>query len=102
MNIQTCAACGLWINPAPGEFVFDREVLSIPGPIHMMYEPGDARYYHARCAPSEPSEPLVSCTDCASTGFYLDYAGPGIAGGVKVPCRGCGGRGWRPRRSSSG
>lgn len=43
-------------------------------------------------------EPLVPCTDCSMCGFYLDYAGPGVAGGFRRECKGCGGRGWRPHR----
>jgi len=34
------------------------------------------------------------CTSCSCTGLYVDYAGPGVFGGVGVPCATCGGRGW--------
>jgi len=37
---------------------------------------------------------MTVCTKCSGCGFYLDYAGPGIAGGIKVPCKPCGGTGW--------
>ena len=39
--------------------------------------------------------PLVACTACSCSGVYIDYAGPGVPGGIAVACRKCGGTGWR-------
>jgi hypothetical protein len=36
----------------------------------------------------------VICKKCCGCGFYLDYAGPGIPGGIKVKCKSCKGTGW--------
>ncbi len=37
---------------------------------------------------------MTICTTCAGCGFYLDYAGPGVTGGLCVPCKPCNGAGW--------
>jgi hypothetical protein len=40
----------------------------------------------------------VPCSACSCTGKYVDYAGPGVPGGVLVPCKSCDGRGWVERK----
>lgn len=34
------------------------------------------------------------CTKCSCSGIYLDYAGPGIHGGITTSCKECKGKGW--------
>lgn len=40
---------------------------------------------------------LVPCTRCSCSGIYLDYAGPGVAGGIATSCKACRGKGWVER-----
>lgn len=41
-----------------------------------------------------PLRDPAPCTRCACSGVYVDYAGPGIVGGVAATCSSCNGRGW--------
>ena len=34
------------------------------------------------------------CAKCSCTGIYVDYAGPGVSGGILTGCEKCGGKGW--------
>ena len=47
-------------------------------------------------APPEMSEwPVEPCKACSNSGWYVDYAGPGVTGGILVECKKCGGKGWK-------
>jgi hypothetical protein len=43
-----------------------------------------------------PTFAPIPCTACSCSGVYIDYAGPGVPGGIAVPCKKCGGKGWCP------
>jgi len=45
---------------------------------------------------------MNTCPKCAGCGFYLDYAGPGVPGGIKVPCSKCEGTGWAKEEREKG
>ena len=62
---------------------------SWPVAIHHTFGTGRSPFVYGQA-------PLVACTACSCTGVYVDYAGPGVAGGVAVACGKCGGKGWRP------
>lgn len=51
------------------------------------------------CVP--PPGDVVPCKACSSSGIYVDYADPGVVGGIATACKECGGRGWVNRLAAS-